>query len=151
MQLTRVLLKPKASQVLTAYLKQCNEPPWTSYFVKVKQFNSSNSSIYKQIKFLDFQLKDVENDQWGRSHFNWTLETGTNYHILRTACFPYLKYHCSKREIQDLSLEDKFFRFLKIINLGEYHFCLEIFKIEVLCFFYRFTNVVLWFSCYTFN
>ncbi|KAM7361993.1 uncharacterized protein C15orf61 homolog [Cochliomyia hominivorax] len=97
MQLTRVLLKPKASHVLTTYLKQCNEPPWTSYFVK---------------------LKDVENDQWGKSHFNWTLDTGTNYHILRTACYPYLKYHCSKREIQDLSLEDKFFRFLKIINLG---------------------------------
>ncbi|ALC47825.1 CG34148 [Drosophila busckii] len=29
-----------------------------------------------------------------------------------------MKYHCSKREVQDLSLEDKFFRFLKIINLG---------------------------------
>ncbi|KAI8130164.1 hypothetical protein CVS40_0779 [Lucilia cuprina] len=97
MQLTRLLLKPKASHVLTAYLKQCNEPPWTSYFVK---------------------LKDVQNDQWGKSHFNWILDTGTNYHILRTACYPYLKYHCSKREIQDLSLEDKFFRFLKIINLG---------------------------------
>ncbi|XP_005180742.1 uncharacterized protein C15orf61 homolog [Musca domestica] len=97
MQLSRILLKPRASEVLTAYLKQCNEPPWTSYFVK---------------------LKDVENDQWGRSHFNWTLDSGANYHILRTACYPYLKYHCTKREIQDLSLEDKFFRFLKIINLG---------------------------------
>ncbi|XP_061387703.1 uncharacterized protein C15orf61 homolog [Musca vetustissima] len=97
MQLSRILFKPRASEVLTAYLKQCNEPPWTSYFVK---------------------LKDVENDQWGRSHFNWTLDTGANYHILRTACYPYLKYHCTKREIQDLSLEDKFFRFLKIINLG---------------------------------
>ncbi|XP_075162743.1 uncharacterized protein C15orf61 homolog [Haematobia irritans] len=97
MQLSRILFKPKASQVLTAYLKQCNEPPWTSYFIK---------------------LKDVENDQWGKSHFNWTLDTGANYHILRTACYPYLKYHCTKREFQDLSLEDKFFRFLKIINLG---------------------------------
>lgn len=27
--------KPSSSEVLTAYLKQCNEPPWTSYFVKV--------------------------------------------------------------------------------------------------------------------
>lgn len=28
-------LKPLASEVLTCYLKQCNEPPWTSYFIKV--------------------------------------------------------------------------------------------------------------------
>lgn len=27
--------KPTSSEVLTAYLMQCNEPPWTSYFVKV--------------------------------------------------------------------------------------------------------------------
>ncbi|XP_018784670.1 PREDICTED: uncharacterized protein C15orf61 homolog isoform X1 [Bactrocera latifrons] len=97
MRLSANLMKPKASEILTAYLKQCNEPPWTSYFVK---------------------FRDVENDQRGMSHFNWTLYSGANYHILRTGCYPYMKYHCSKRAIQDLSMEDKFFRFLKVINLG---------------------------------
>lgn len=45
MQLTRLLFKPKASDVLTAYLKQCNEPPWTSYFVKVKQQTEFNRKL----------------------------------------------------------------------------------------------------------
>jgi len=90
-------MRPKASSVLTAYLKQCNEPPWTSYFIR---------------------QKDVSNDQWGRSHFNWTLDTGTNYHILRTGCQPYIKYHCTKRPIQDLSIENAFFNCIKVINLG---------------------------------
>lgn len=57
------LKKVKASEVLTAYLIQTKDPHWTSYFVK---------------------LSDVENDQWGKSHFNWTLKSGSNYHILRT-------------------------------------------------------------------
>ncbi|XP_049536086.1 uncharacterized protein C15orf61 homolog isoform X1 [Anopheles darlingi] len=90
--------KPKVSEVLTAYLKQCNEPPWTSYFIK--------------------QHRDVVNDQFGRSHFNWTLDTGTNYHILRTGCYPYMKYHCTRRPPQDLWLEDRFFRCIKVANLG---------------------------------
>uniref|UniRef100_A0A1A9WY09 Uncharacterized protein n=1 Tax=Glossina brevipalpis TaxID=37001 RepID=A0A1A9WY09_9MUSC len=97
MKLTRWLLRPKASQVLTAYLTQCNEPPWTSYFV---------------------MLKDVKNDQWGMANFNWTLQSGTNYQILRATCFPYIKYHCSKKQFEDLTLENSFFNFLKIINLG---------------------------------
>jgi hypothetical protein len=89
--------KPKASEVLTAYLKQCHEPPWTSYFIR---------------------RKDVVNDQFGKSHFNWTLDTGANYHILRTGCYPYIKYHCTKRPIQNLALDENFFKFMKIINLG---------------------------------
>lgn len=89
--------KVKASEVLTAYLEQCKDPHWTSYFIKVS---------------------DVENDQFGRSYFNWTLKSGANYQILRTTCYPFIKYHCTKSEIVDLSFQDSFFRVLKIINLG---------------------------------
>lgn len=64
------------------------------------------------------KYKDIQNDQWGMSHFNWTLDGGTNYHILRTGCYPYMKYHCTKRPYQDLSIEDNFFKFIKVVNLG---------------------------------
>lgn len=84
-------------QVLTSYLLQTNEPPWTSYFVR---------------------YADVVNDQRGMSHFNWSAG-GSNYHVLRTGCFPYIKYHCSKRPAQDLSGEDRFFKAIKILNLGK--------------------------------
>nr|CAD7415012.1 unnamed protein product [Timema cristinae] len=87
--------KPLASEVLTSYLKQCNEPPWTSYFVK-------HSSVV--------------NDQWGCSHFNWVVGD-SNYHILRTGCYPFIKYHCSRRPYLDLKMEDVFFRVIKTINL----------------------------------
>ncbi|XP_046992454.1 uncharacterized protein C15orf61 isoform X1 [Schistocerca americana] len=100
-QFSRLLIrrqgnKPAASEVLNAYLTQCKKPPWTSYFVKY-------TSVY--------------DDQWGQSHFNWPVQE-TNYHILRTGCYPYIKYHCTKRPYQDLQLEDTFFRFIKIANLG---------------------------------
>ena len=85
-------------QVLTSYLLQTNEPPWTSYFVK---------------------YTDVVNDQKGMSHFNWPVGN-SNYHVLRTGCFPYIKYHCTKRPQQDLNLEDKFFNAIKLLNLGMY-------------------------------
>ncbi|GAB0097758.1 uncharacterized protein DMENIID0001_134240 [Sergentomyia squamirostris] len=93
----RVISKPKMSQVLTAYLEQIGEPPWTSFFVK---------------------YKDVNNDHHGLSHFNWTLKSGSNYHILRTGAFPYMKYHCTRRPHEDLSFENQFFRVIKILNLG---------------------------------
>ncbi len=83
--------------MLTSYLEQTNEPPWTSYFVR---------------------YADVVNDQRALSHFNWPVGQ-SNYHVLRTGCFPYIKYHCSRRPPQDLSFDDKFFRFIKIINFGE--------------------------------
>lgn len=88
--------KPPASQVLTSYLLQRNLPPWTSYFVK---------------------YNDIVNDQSGYSHFNWAVE-GSNYHILRTGCYPYIKYHCTRRLHEDLSFEDSLFRAIKIMNLG---------------------------------
>lgn len=89
-------LKPFSSEVLTVYLSQCEEPHWTSYFVK---YNS------------------VIDDQWGKSHFNWHVGH-SNYHILRTGCYPYIKYHCTKREKENLEFEDSFFRFIKVFNLG---------------------------------
>ncbi|XP_026473204.1 uncharacterized protein C15orf61-like [Ctenocephalides felis] len=89
--------KPTSSEALSCYLKQCREPPWTSYFIK---------------------YKDVNDDQWGMSNFNWTLESGTNYQILRTGCYPYMKYHCTKRAYEDLHLQDIFFKAIKVTNLG---------------------------------
>lgn len=89
-------LKPKSSEVLTAYLKQSGEPPWTSYFVK---------------------YSSVQDDQRGLSHFNW-LVGKTNYHILRAGCYPYIKYHCSRRPFEDLSTENSIFRMMKMLNLG---------------------------------
>lgn len=76
---------------------------------------------YKK-KNIFLKYKDVKNDQWGKSHFNWTLDSGTNYHILRTGCFPYMKYHCSRRPIDDLKMEDYFFRAIKVVSLGKLDF-----------------------------
>ena len=94
MKYFREVRRPLASEVLTAQLK--HHPYWTSYFVR---------------------LNDIINDQYGYSHFNWTVD-GINYHILRIACPPYIKYHCSKRAYQNLEHEDRLFRVLKAINLG---------------------------------
>lgn len=91
-------VKPATSTILTCYLKQCNEPPWTSYFVK---------------------YKDVKNDQRGLSHFNWKVGQ-SNYHILRTGCFPYIKYHCSKYRYEDLSASNRFMYFIKLFNFGTF-------------------------------
>ncbi|KAH1000665.1 uncharacterized protein C15orf61 [Dendroctonus ponderosae] len=87
---------PTSSEVLSCYLRQCNEPPWTSYFIK---------------------YSSIRDDQWGRSHFNWQVGK-SNYHILRTGCYPFIKYHCTKRKLEDLTFEDSFYRVIKVINLG---------------------------------
>ncbi|XP_076443366.1 uncharacterized protein C15orf61-like isoform X1 [Babylonia areolata] len=88
--------KPLASEVLTCHLRQRHLPHWTSFCV---------------------HQRAVVNDQFGRSHFNWAVG-GANYHVLRTGCFPYIKYHCSRRGPQDLDREDRFYTWLKLVNLG---------------------------------
>ncbi|KOB75142.1 Uncharacterized protein OBRU01_08795 [Operophtera brumata] len=96
MQFSFLTKKPTSSEVLTAYLMQCNEPPWTSYFVK---------------------YSSVKDDQFGKSNFNWKVGA-SNYQILRTGCFPYIKYHCSRKQEEDLGSSDKFMRIIKVANFG---------------------------------
>jgi len=88
--------KPRSSVVLSKYIRHRKFPHWTSFFVKYSQ---------------------VMDDLHGKSHFNWIVDD-ENYHVLRTGCWPFIKFHCTKRPFQDLSAEDQFFSILKVINFG---------------------------------
>lgn len=90
------LSRPAASEVLSAYIRQSSYPPWTSYFIR---------------------YKSIRDDHFAQSHFNFAVDDH-NYHILRTGCYPYIKYHCTKRPKADLRLENVFYRVLKVTNLG---------------------------------
>jgi len=94
---------PDSSTVLRAYLSHRDFPDWTAFYVPYSQ---------------------TENDLFGRSHFNFSVSTsgdvssGANYHVLRTGAFPFVKFHCTKRPVQDLTLEDRFYLALKVLNFG---------------------------------
>jgi hypothetical protein len=87
---------PLSSEVLTSQLRQRDHPHWTAWYVA---------------------RCDVHDDLWGRSHFNYDVD-GKNYQVLRTGAFPFIKFHCSRATWSNLDVEDKFFRFLKVANLG---------------------------------
>lgn len=66
-----------------------------------------------------FQYSSVRDDQYGMSNFNWRVGK-SNYQILRTGCFPYIKYHCSRKAAEDLGTSDKFMRVIKVANFGKF-------------------------------
>uniref|UniRef100_A0AC35UC10 Non-specific serine/threonine protein kinase n=1 Tax=Rhabditophanes sp. KR3021 TaxID=114890 RepID=A0AC35UC10_9BILA len=86
---------PKGSDVLKSYIRKRNHPTWTSYFVPYKH---------------------IQDDQFSLKHFNFEVD-GHNYHVLRVGAFPYIKYHCTKRPYHNLTLENRLFRFITVINL----------------------------------
>ena len=95
-QSAKLHTKPNASNLLSFYLKHKDYPDLIAFAVL---------------------KKDVKDDHFARSYFNWNVE-GINFCVLRTGCYPFVKYHCTKSPALDLTLQNNFFTFLKIINLG---------------------------------
>jgi len=91
-------MKPLVSNVLREFLIQRKLPHWTSYFVK---------------------YSDIKNDHHGYSHFNFPVKNTAgqvkNYEILRTGCYPFIKYHCTATDPpNDLKLTNSIIRMVKI-------------------------------------
>jgi len=92
--------KPTSSKVLEQFLIQRKCPYWTSYFVK---------------------YSDMNNDHHGLAHFNFQLQThqgnSQNYEILRTGCYPYVKYHCTlTNPPNNLTWSNRVIRLSKIVT-----------------------------------
>uniref|UniRef100_A0A914CVI3 Uncharacterized protein n=1 Tax=Acrobeloides nanus TaxID=290746 RepID=A0A914CVI3_9BILA len=92
----RYRYRPTGSEVLSAYIRQREYPPWTSYFVPYKY---------------------IQDDQWSQKNYNFDVD-GQNYQILRVGCWPYIKYHCTKKPVEDVSKLNKLLKFMTIINFG---------------------------------
>lgn len=119
---SRASTLPRASEVLNAYLCQENYPHWTSYFVK---------------------YKDCVNDQFGSSYFvhscpqlaGQEAQPQWRYLVLRTGCFPFMKYHCTRIhptcEINhaQVRFQNHFFNLIKLINLGKKKRTINIFYV----------------------
>ncbi|KAL1228694.1 Uncharacterized protein TSPI_04378 [Trichinella spiralis] len=88
--------RPLASDVLRVHLITRQHPAVTSFFIPYRY---------------------IQDEHFGQSCFNFEVDK-INYRIMRTGCFPFVKYYCNREAPIDNYLTDKFFTILKILNLG---------------------------------